>query len=294
MKRIAFLILLASVALPLSAQTSTKTYAQQLVDQTIAKHREILVLAMHVTPPNSTDNVIIASNIGRIGKKADEDDLNVISTGKPKLEVNKTGDRFEVELPLQDASSRIIGALGVVFAYRAGDNPATFQRKAEQVRDELKRRISHTANLVELAQFDEKIPTNTYAQQLVDEALAKHPDVIILAMHVTPPNSADNVIIASNIGRIGKKGDEDDMAVINTGVAKLEVNTTGDRFENELVLQDSSGKTIGALGVVFPYKAGDDQTRLAKKAEAIRDELRKKIASLAKLVEPAQSQASIK
>jgi hypothetical protein len=294
MKRFAFFLLLASVALPLSAQSLEKTYAQQLVDQAIARHPEILVLAMHVTPPNSTDNVIIASNIGRIGKKADEDDLNVISTGKPKLEVNKTGDRFEVELPLQDASSRTIGALGVVFAYKAGDDQAKLQKKGELVRDELKRRISHTANLVETARFDEKTPTNTYAQQLLDEALAKHPEVIILAMHVTPPNSADNVIIASNIGRIGKKGDEDDMAVINTGVAKREVNTTGDRFENELVLQDASGKTIGALGVVFPYKGGDDQSKLAKKAEAIRDNLRKKIPSLASLVEPAQSQVSVK
>ena len=40
--------------------------------ETVARYPEILVLAMHVTPPKSTDNVIIASNIGRIGKKADE------------------------------------------------------------------------------------------------------------------------------------------------------------------------------------------------------------------------------
>ena len=44
-----------------------------------------------------SENVIIASNIGRIGKKAVEDDLRVINTGKTNLEVNAKGDHFEVE-----------------------------------------------------------------------------------------------------------------------------------------------------------------------------------------------------
>ena len=39
----------------------------------------------------------------------------------------------------------------------------------------------------------------------------------------------------------------------------------GDHFENELILlEDNSGKVIGALGVVFNYKAGDDKAALEK------------------------------
>ena len=256
---IGFLSLTAAVSLPLKAQTPKKTYAQHLIDQAIKRHPDVLVLAMHVTPPNSPDNVIIASNIGRIGKKADEDDLAVIKTGVPKLEVNKTGDRFEVELPLQDASARRIGALGVVFPYKAGDNKSGFQKKAEAIRNELGRRISHIDNLVEPAQLDTKTPTGTYAQKLVDETMAKYPELVILVMHVTPPNSSDtnNVILGSSIGRIGKKADEDDLRVIRTGKTNLEVNSTGERFEVELVLQDKPGKTLGALGVVFLWETQD-------------------------------------
>src|SRR5579864_2642316 len=92
---------------------------------------------------------------------------------------------------------------------------------------------------------------NIYAQKLVDDTLAKHKEVIIIAFHVTPPNQTENVIIASNIGRIGKKADEDDMRTINTGKPNLEVNATGNHFEVELVLQDQAGKTIGCAGVVF-------------------------------------------
>jgi hypothetical protein len=122
-----------------------------------------------------------------------------------------------------------------------------------------------------------------YAQKLVDETLAKHKDVVVMAFHVTPPDQSDNVIIASNIGRIGKKADEDDMRVINTGESNLEVNKAGNHFEDELPLLDQHGNRIGAVGIVFNYKAGDDKTKLAKAAEAVRDEMSKQIPSKEKL-----------
>lgn len=112
-----------------------------------------------------------------------------------------------------------------------------------------------------------------FAQKLVDEALAKHSEVILLAIHAAPPNHK-NLIVASNFGRIGKIGDEDDLRCIRTGKSNLEVSANGKHFEDELVLQDASGKTIGALGVVFNYKAGDDKAALEKIAEQIRDEMK--------------------
>lgn len=44
--------------------------------------------------PRENDKVIIASNIGRIGKKADEDDLRVINSGESNVEVNEAGNHF--------------------------------------------------------------------------------------------------------------------------------------------------------------------------------------------------------
>jgi len=117
-----------------------------------------------------------------------------------------------------------------------------------------------------------------FAQKLVDDALAKHPEVILMAIHATPPGHK-NVIVASNFGRIGKIGDEDDMRCINTGKSNLEVNEAGNHFEDELVLEDKAGKTIGALAVVVNYKPGDDKAAANKLAEAIRDEMKKQIPS---------------
>jgi hypothetical protein len=126
-----------------------------------------------------------------------------------------------------------------------------------------------------------------FAQRLLDETLATHKEVVIMAMHVTPPGKTDNVIIASNIGRIGKKADEDDMRVIDTGKPNLEVNKKGDHYEVELVLQDQSGKTIGAVGIVFMNEKGKEQEFL-KKATTIRDEMKAQTPTIAKLFEPAQ------
>ena len=140
--------ILAATALCGAAQAQRKIYAQQLVDEALAKHRQVIILAMHVTPPNKSENEIIASNIGRIGKKADEDDLRVIRTGKPNLEINKKGDHYEVELTLQDKSGKTIGALGVVFNYQKGSE-ARYLKDARTVRDELREKISNLEKLFE-------------------------------------------------------------------------------------------------------------------------------------------------
>ena len=124
-----------------------------------------------------------------------------------------------------------------------------------------------------------------FAQKLVNDALAKHPEVLLLAIHATPPGHK-NVIIASNFGRIGKIGDEDDLRCIHTGKSNLEVSANGKHFEDELVLQDASGKTIGALGVVFNYKAGDDKAALESIAEQLRDEMKARLPNQAALFAP--------
>ena len=141
-------LLTLGTVLQVSAQEAKKIYAQKLLDETLASHKDVVIMAMHVIPPGKTENVIIASNIGRIGKKADEDDMRVIETGKPNLEVNKKGDHYEVELVLQDQSGKTIGAVGIVFINEKGKE-AEFKKKAEQIRDEMKDKTPTLAKLFE-------------------------------------------------------------------------------------------------------------------------------------------------
>ncbi|TCG06480.1 TonB-dependent siderophore receptor [Paraburkholderia steynii] len=281
----------ASDAQGMSRQAQEKSFAQELVDITVARHPELIELDLHARPPGTAQSLIVAAKSPqRIGKLTDRDDLAVFKSGEPLVEVNESGrQNVEAHVPLYDAHGAIIGVVEMTFPYPAGSgfDKIALIRTAAQVRDEISRRIAHADNLFEPVRFDPRIPLNTYAQSLVDDTLAKYPHVVVLAMHVKPPGGGtDYPIIASNIGRIGKPADEDDIQVITTGKTSLEVNREDDRFEVKLPLQDKSGNTIGALGVIFPYTNAANQSALQQRAEAIRDALRAHIPDSAKLFEP--------
>jgi hypothetical protein len=284
-------VLLMAFAVGASAQAADaakKVYAQELVEKAVAGHPEIAEVEIHATPPKSVDNIVIAAYNGHLGQKADPEDLDVIKTGKPSTGLNQAGDRYEVNLPLFDASHRTVGGIGIAFKYKAGADKAALDKQAADIRDRMARRISHVANLLEKVPYDAAaVSANTLAQKLVDEALEANKDIVIIAMHAAAPGNAEYPIVASNIGRIGKHADEDDMGVIKSGKPKLEINETGDRFESLGVLHDAGGKLVGAVGVVFPYKKGDDQQAMHRRAEALRGAMAAQIPSADKLVQAA-------
>lgn len=117
------------------------------------------------------------------------------------------------------------------------------------------------------------------AQKLVDEALAKHPEVLLLALHAGAPKYD---IVASNFGRIGKLGDEDDLRCIHTGKDNLEQK--GTHYEDQTPLRDKAGKIIGAIGIVFAYKKGDDVMKYQKIAHEIAKEMQAQITSSKQLL----------
>ena len=100
------------------------------------------MIVLHVSPPNVPNYPIIASNIGRIGKIADDDDMRVITTEKTNLEIAHGGKRFEVELVLRDVAGTNLGALGLVFVGRK-----RFVKRADRVVDRLFAQIPQKQNL---------------------------------------------------------------------------------------------------------------------------------------------------
>lgn len=120
-----------------------------------------------------------------------------------------------------------------------------------------------------------------YAQAIVGRTLARHPDLKIIAFHVTPPGFTTNVIVASNIGRIGKAADADDLAVIRTGAPHAEHTRTG--YSVELVLMDASRRPIGALATTFTDVSGDGEPRIVERALDVRDEVAAQIPDLGEL-----------
>ncbi|MGH8263072.1 MAG: hypothetical protein ACRETU_11055 [Steroidobacterales bacterium] len=129
----------------------------------------------------------------------------------------------------------------------------------------------------------------SYAQKLVNEVMAKHPELAVVGMHAPAPGRKESTMIASNLDRIGKADDEDDLAVANEHKTILAPNLKDPaKFEVAIPLKDASGKVIGSLSTVFKYKAGDDELKMHAAALAIRDALAKRIASAGALFEKAQ------
>ena len=288
MKIFVFVALAVALTLPASAQSANRIYAQELIDKTLAQHPEVLELSMRVTPPKSFDSVIIASNRGQIGQKSDADDLAVINTGDARSNVDVGGKRFESKFALQDVSGDTIGAVSVVFPYVTGQDTSALQKSAQSIRDGLRRQVINSANLMDPVPYVVNPPLCHYAQKLVDQTIEKHPELLVLVMHVALPNGSDYPIIASSIGRIGKKADEGDMQVVETGQSILGAyGAKKTRFGIELAMHDVSGKVLGALSTGFAYKDGDDQQPLVHSAQQIEAELRKQIPSLTKLCGPS-------
>lgn len=130
--------------------------------------------------------------------------------------------------------------------------------------------------------------TAPFAQRLVEDELAAHPRVILIGMHVTPPNYPENVVIASNFGRIGKLADKDDLRVINTGISNFDVEPAGKTYEAEIPIHEKSGRIIGAISIVFNFKPGDDQNAFTREAKVIAKHIDARITTLDELFGPSE------
>jgi len=103
-----------------------RSYGQYLVERTRTRHPELIGLDLHATPPNAPRSVVIASlDRDRVGRESDVRALEVVKTSKPAVAVDgQTGQRIEVDVPLQDKSGNTIGAMQAVYAYAKGEGGA--------------------------------------------------------------------------------------------------------------------------------------------------------------------------
>lgn len=126
---------------PYDPSVPPDTFAQRLVDETLSQYPDILILAIHSAHPNDKVSMIIGSNIGRIGKKDTEDDMQVLRTGKPYLEIKAPGDRYEDILILRDRRGKTVGTVAVLLPFHVGGDASAAQHEAELIRDEMGRKI---------------------------------------------------------------------------------------------------------------------------------------------------------
>ena len=278
---------LAGIGLgPLSAEVTRVNYAQMLVKRMMLKHPDLLVVAMHVTAPGESENKIIATNLDRVGKVSDDDDLAVIRTDRPILAPTAGKGHYEVLLPLRDVSDTTIGALGIVFRFSAGEPEARFLDDASAIRNGLRQVIPDVATLFEPFVVG-TAPDDTLAQKLTMGALARHPDILVVAMHVTPPGGKTNKVVGINVPKfMGRDSDEVDTDTEKTGKIVMQVIPKTHRMEVHMPMIAADGSRVGTICTVYLWDDENQSADLFVRSLAMRDELRPLIPSYAALFKP--------
>ena len=255
-----------------------KTYVQHQIIAAKAKHPEIAAISVEGKPAKGDGLIVLGStaNTAMIMKP--------VAASAPDG-VKAAGSRTTIREAFNSNSGHRLGTIEIVF--KSGSTAAN-QATAAAIQADMAKATLSAKNAADPWPFDRAFGPNTYAQTLTMKTAAAHPELLVVMLHATPPGGKRNVIIGSNIGRFGKPADEDDLRVIEKGSTNLELADSGDRFETELPLNDVHGQRIGALGLVFPFKAGDDREVIHKRGLAIRDEVAAAIPSSAALFKPAK------
>jgi hypothetical protein len=122
------------------------------------------------------------------------------------------------------------------------------------------------------------------AQKLVDEALAKHPEVTGIEL-AAPTSKGCSTIASTDPKGVGEKCDQDELGPLRTGKPFVEKETDG--FDATLPLHDAAGKIIGTIGMDFKPKPGQTESIIIDQASKIVRELETQVPSKARLFERA-------
>src|SRR5579885_2711721 len=127
-----------------------KIYAQELADETMKAHPELLSMTLHGVPPGMHDayTMFAGSYLDRIGNPDDPDDIDVSKKGITIVDprwhrTNDPAPKFVVLMPLRDRTGGNIGL--VVYAFKvpreSNEGERKFYLEALDLRDALARRI---------------------------------------------------------------------------------------------------------------------------------------------------------
>ncbi|MDD3179632.1 MAG: hypothetical protein PHQ04_04695 [Opitutaceae bacterium] len=147
-------------------------------------------------------------------------------------------------------------------------------------------------------------PLGNYGQALVDMEMAKHPELKILTIHVTPPGIPADVdnerrLMFSNIGRIGKLDSIEDSKIFKGGKEVVEAFknpappstnfsiTATPKYEVWNILKDQFGKDVGLIVMVFPYHENFDLEKYHEVAKTVVEELNSRMTTKDDLFKPA-------
>jgi len=127
---------------PLRKARDNRIRAQELVNQMMRCHPELLLGGVRATAPGEPGPTIVASTLDRIGAEDDEGDISVGVGGRTILVPGlKNPDRFGLSIPLKDSSGKRIGVLALAFKPMVEEDETRVFPLGTAIRNELPLKI---------------------------------------------------------------------------------------------------------------------------------------------------------
>jgi hypothetical protein len=129
-------------------------------------------------------------------------------------------------------------------------------------------------------------PDSIFGQQVVNQEMAKHPELALLSLHTVPPGGSQSAIIASSVlAKVGKKSDPDDLVVVQTGKPEVKDMPKRQIFDLLFPLLDKTGTVIGTIVMEVKFSAEKTSEGALQKGTTVQTEIRKLVASKDQLFE---------
>jgi hypothetical protein len=133
---------------PRAAADRAPTYAQQLVNRTVAAHAELAAVELAIVT-GGVCRTVAATAPEDVGERCDADELRPMRTGEPDVEAPSASDPvYDITLALHDAAGRLIGAVGLDLKPVTGQDRAAVLAKARAILRELEAAIPSKARLL--------------------------------------------------------------------------------------------------------------------------------------------------
>jgi hypothetical protein len=126
----------------------------------------------------------------------------------------------------------------------------------------------------------------SFAQNLVQEIKAAHPEISSLELAATKPGRGCQTIAATEAKEVGQNCDQDELTAKTTNRPFVEEEKK--EFDVTLPIHDSAGKVIATAGMDFQLKPGRTKETVVRQALKIGAELERRLTSEKELFQLAE------
>lgn len=293
-KALALCALLLSVPAMTAAHAALPSiYAQVLVNRIVAAHPRLARAEIDAYPsgaPVSASRVIAAKEQTRIGRPAGTANLKVLWARKAQFRRSASGRLYVAVLQLLDIREMPVGTITLAVKYRSVAREARQRKSLLAIRDGLKVLIPGRAALFQA----DRRPREIYAQELVDDVMAEHPQLVRMSFHVPPPGAPveNSYVIAGkdltyvHLPMIGSPSGPEDFPHLTSGRSHFFFFKKQDFYKGMLPLDDAAGEQIGVLLLGCKYASARHSLQYQRLMNRIRVDLMSRIPDRAALFRP--------